>query len=942
MSITRCTGRCVLLVGLAASGALAQPFGPPPVRHQSEFRASTFDFSAQEEPALAVSPDGGLTVVWSSRRQQGGRYGVYMQRFDPEGVAVGEETPLNIWTASHVSAPAVDATAEGGVWAAWQSSGQDGSGHAIIARRFDAEGRGGSEILVNEWTKGEQTEPVLTALADGGAAIAWITGRPGEPAHVALRFFDADGHARSAEVRIDPEPGVRTATPSLAADREGGVAVAYAAIDDASGAVLGVRLARFGADGSALGEPVRVSPPEAATPVEPSVAPVEGGFVVAWHDVLDPALGYDVLAARVDDGGRVVTGPVRVNTELPGRQNAAAVASGPDGVVTVAFNSADGSGLGVFARDFDAGLRPRTGQYRLTGRVEGRQAMREAVGTRRLAYAPDGTLVCAWKGDSGFGDSSGVNVTMLSPTPHSLGARSAGITPAMAPWTEAFEPGRAMADAGGPEPHIPPTFDARDIEDAEREVLRTRSGIGFTAVVNTGWTPPDPHMAVGPDHIVVMTNGEIAFYTKDGTRTFRDEIEDSFGFWGEVGATGFVFDPEVIYDRTSGRFFAMAAEAFAPGNRSYCLVAVSDDSDPNGTWYKYRLDTTATSGDLFDSPNIGVTDNALVITGDGFGLGARYPVYIYDKASFLAGDPPAITREFLFPTSTQSAGYPRLTTGTGDTLYLVEHKEAFNNNTQVRVIAFTDILGSPGIHTYDLTVPPYGAPENPPQAGTTSRPNTFDARFWSVDQGPDGNLWATHHINPGRVVARWYEIALNGWPTSGSNPSLVQSGDIDLGPDIRTFFSAINASDDGAVAITYSRSSPSEFISMATSYRRPCDPPGVMTNNFIHRDSVGGYTRGRWGDYAAVEFDPADASVYWAHHEYAENNSWRTWVQSVETGDPCVLADLNGDGAVNTVDMLEFLNAWSAGECIADWNRDGAIDTLDLLAYLNDWSSCRT
>ena len=47
--------------------------------------------------------------------------------------------------------------------------------------------------------------------------------------------------------------------------------------------------------------------------------------------------------------------------------------------------------------------------------------------------------------------------------------------------------------------------------------------------------------------------------------------------------------------------------------------------------------------------------------------------------------------------------------------------------------------------------------------------------------------------------------------------------------------------------------------------------------------------------------------------------------------------DLNGDGEVNTLDFLAFLNAWSAGEPVADWNGDGVVDTRDFLVYLNDW-----
>ena len=181
------------------------------------------------------------------------------------------------------------------------------------------------------------------------------------------------------------------------------------------------------------------------------------------------------------------------------------------------------------------------------------------------------------------------------------------------------------------------------------------SGIGFTGILNTGWTPPDPHMAVGPDHVVLMTNGAIAFFTKDGGLTFQDQIEGGDGFWGSLGATGFVFDPEVLYDPLSGRFFAMAAEAFAPGDTSFVLVAVSDDSDPNGTWHKYRFDTSALAGDLFDSPNMGVDNLALYITGDGFGITSNYPIYA-KFSQLVTRKVPRCPSESLFSLSIDDVG----------------------------------------------------------------------------------------------------------------------------------------------------------------------------------------------------------------------------------------------------------------------------------------------
>jgi hypothetical protein len=50
-------------------------------------------------------------------------------------------------------------------------------------------------------------------------------------------------------------------------------------------------------------------------------------------------------------------------------------------------------------------------------------------------------------------------------------------------------------------------------------------------------------------------------------------------------------------------------------------------------------------------------------------------------------------------------------------------------------------------------------------------------------------------------------------------------------------------------------------------------------------------------------------------------------------------ADFNGDGNVNTQDVLAFLNVWTAGDSSADFNGDGNINTQDVLAFLNAWTA---
>jgi len=65
---------------------------------------------------------------------------------------------------------------------------------------------------------------------------------------------------------------------------------------------------------------------------------------------------------------------------------------------------------------------------------------------------------------------------------------------------------------------------------------------------------------------------------------------------------------------------------------------------------------------------------------------------------------------------------------------------------------------------------------------------------------------------------------------------------------------------------------------------------------------------------------------------------------TVEPGnDPGLTGDLNGDGVVNSTDLLILLNSWGPcpsppEECPADLNESGAVDSADLLILLENWS----
>jgi hypothetical protein len=814
-------------------------------------RASEFPQSDKYEASLAVAPDGRVAVAWQSRRQLNGHSGVYYREFSPMGASLTPELRAGAVTGFHESKPAV-AYGEG-LLAFHESSWRDDSGAGVFV----------GKKAVPQSLRGDQTDITATKLPSGRVLAVWSSQISRTERRIFGRVFSAVGKPVGDEFRISNFRTGSEVLPSVTADARGAI-VAWQRLGE-KGKPGGVWAARVSTHGVAT--PVLVAP----LGVEPSVSSAGNTVLLGWAE--PTGSGYRARAAFLQPNlsfSRALDLPAQA-----GLQNATAVATRPDGTAAVAWNYASGDAREIWLRVF-----PASGQAEPAAKIHA-GALAEATGRQRIAWSGE-KLCIAWSGDAGLGDPKAAHLTLLIPraeaTASDIEALAKTSVVPIAPVTSLTSSGSAVQFVAQAGPHEPPAYNPKARLDPWGVQSPDMGGNGFNAVVSTGWTPPDPHMAVGPSHVGVMTNGQIAFFTKDGTNVFRDEIEDSFGFWGAVGATNFVFDPEIIYDTSVGRWMAMACER-GSNARSYFLLAVSDDSDPTGTWFKYRLDvTTQGGGSDIDSPNMSTDDEAVYLSADFFNPTQKYLVFILKKSDLIAGSPTPLTRHHLI-TGTQSHGMP-MTYDAAAPQYLIEHFEA-TSNTTVRLHAITDPLGTPTRTSFTLPVPAYGRPENPPQAGTSVRPTAFDSRFWSCVYR-NGSLWATHHINSSRVLARWYEIKMNNWPNGGT-PELVQSGQIDPGGTVRTFFSSIAVDAFGNAAVICARSSPTEFISMYKATRRADDPLGTMPDAAIVKESDGPYFTSRWGDYSAIAVDPVDNRTFWAHHEYSVGGSWHTWVASFES-----------------------------------------------------------
>ena len=144
-------------------------------------------------------------MSWSSAVQDGSSNGIYAQRYDAAGAAVGGEFRVNSYTADDQAYASVAALADGGHVVTWQSLGQDGSGSGIYAQLYNAAGAAvGGEFPVNTATTYDQSFASVSALANGGFVVNWSSmGQDGSGWGTYAQWFDPSGAAMGAEFRIN-------------------------------------------------------------------------------------------------------------------------------------------------------------------------------------------------------------------------------------------------------------------------------------------------------------------------------------------------------------------------------------------------------------------------------------------------------------------------------------------------------------------------------------------------------------------------------------------------------------------------------------------------------------------------------------------------------------------------------------------------------------------
>jgi Ca2+-binding RTX toxin-like protein len=305
-------------------------------------------------PRVAALVGGGAVVAWTGSEDEvtnpASASGVAAQIFDGNFVKLGTQFHVNTTKAGKQAVGGVAPLGNGGFVVTWESAplsgatGQDGSGLGIYARRFNVDGSPASgEFRVNTSTTGDQKQPRIAALANGGFVVVWID--DGEGTYKAQRF-SSSGSAVGGEILI----GGSAQSTAVAGLKDGGFVAIW--MGPVGGLGFEACVNQFNANGVAVTGEFQANTYNVGTQKTWAVAALaNGGYVVLWtSDAQDGSLlgvyGQKFTPASFFDGGEF-----RVNVHTAGAQTEASVAALGNGyVATWSSDEQDGSGSGIYGR----------------------------------------------------------------------------------------------------------------------------------------------------------------------------------------------------------------------------------------------------------------------------------------------------------------------------------------------------------------------------------------------------------------------------------------------------------------------------------------------------------------------------------------------------------------------------------------------------------------
>lgn len=430
-------------------------------------------------------------------------------------------------------------------------------------------------------------------------------------------------------------------------------------------------------------------------------------------------------------------------------------------------------------------------------------------------------------------------------------------------------------------------------------VLQNYNGSGDPArllinkdvLTNPGYgVPPDPNGDAGPHHYFHTVNVSFVVLDKSGNTLLGPT--PCMTLWQNFPNINVTHgDPVTIYDHLADRWLTSIMASINGGPVYYELIAVSESSDPTGSWYVYAYELEG----LPDYPKFGLWHDGYYWAANIFNLetyewiGAA--AFACDRQAMLSGDPDARILRFQ---TTPAGGFmqgpfsflPSHLVGDVQSTVLPNYFMYFKDDAWGFANDFLSIWECK-IDWDDTSACTF---EEVAQLQTEAFDSNFDNFTYITQPDPayklqslcnrlmfrldfrhfeEYDVMVTNHTvdcdATDHAGVRWYELR-----NYGTGWEIHQQGTYAPDDDHR-WMGSMSIDADGNIALGYSVSSSNTFPSVRATGRRAGDSLGIMTiPEFSIMDGGGSQTwmSERWGDYTSMSIDPVDQSTFWYINQY--------------------------------------------------------------------------
>src|SRR5690606_20469701 len=405
----------------------------------------------------------------------------------------------------------------------------------------------------------------------------------------------------------------------------------------------------------------------------------------------------------------------------------------------------------------------------------------------------------------------------------------------------------------------------------------------------SGFVPPDPTGAAGPNHYVHAVNSIVKIFSKTGTLLVGPVALGTFlGIGSNSG------DPIVLYDQLADRWFV---SEFGSLNNSLA-IGVSETNDPTGAYNVYQY----TFGSFPDYPHYSVWHDAYYLSAN---MGTANKVYAVERDVMLAGGPSPQIIGFPLPGMVQNNNtvlspepanllgttYPADVPGyivylqddgwsgvTFDHLKVWEIELDWNTTSNSTISTPLEIPTAP----FNSVFAPFGT-------GDVEQPGTgqkIDMIGGVISYAPNYRSFADHNS---WVIT--FNTDIDGNDTSGirwielrnddTNPwTIFQEGTYAPADGHSRFMGSAGMDAAGNIGLGFNVASGTLQAAIRYTGRFDGDPLGQMTvaeTEIIPGAGVQTFTN-RFGDYSHLTLDPDNFTFWFTAEYFSSNNNWRTQI----------------------------------------------------------------